>query len=93
MRQGMILPTKLVIEQVERKETVRPSGIIAPVQIQKNDTLSGKVVLTGSMCDTIKEEMIVLYPRLSATKFNLDDDPKDYFLLSESSVLFAYWGE
>lgn len=94
MKQGLVLPTKVILEQLERKEAIRPSGIIAPVQVTKNDTLSGKVILTGSACETIKEGMIVLYPRLSATKFNIDDDPeRDYYLLPESSVLFAFWGE
>jgi co-chaperonin GroES (HSP10) len=90
MRRGLVLPTKLILQQLDKVETVRPSGIIAPVQVTKNDTLSGKVILTGSACETIKEGMIVLYPRLSATKFNVDDDSTDYFLLPESSVLFAY---
>lgn len=91
MRQGMILPTKLVLEQIEKKELIKGS-IIIPTTAQKNETLSGKVVLTGSACETIEKGMTVLYPRLSATKFNVEDEPeKDYYLLPESSVLFAYF--
>lgn len=93
MRQGLILPNKLVLEQIEKKEVVKGS-IIIPTTAQKNETLSGRVVLVGAKCETIKEGMTVLYPRLSATKFNLDSEPdRDYFLLPESSVLFAFYGE
>ena len=93
MKQGMILPNRIVVTEIPRKEKVLAGGIIAPMQVQKNETLSGKVVLTGSACDTIEEGMTVLYPRLAATKFNVEDDLTDYFLLPESNVLFAFWGE
>lgn len=93
MRKGIILPNRLVVVPEEKKETVKGS-IIVPNQVIKNETLSGRVLLAGAACDTIEEDMIVMYPKLAATKFNFDDEPdKDYFLLPESSVVFAYWPE
>jgi len=88
MKKGAIHPTKLLIKEIEKKEQVLKSGIIAPRQVLKNDTLSGVVVLTGEKCEFVKEGMVVLYPRMSAIKFDLEN--QELGLLSEGAVLFAY---
>jgi co-chaperonin GroES (HSP10) len=89
MREGLVLPSKLIIKELERVEEVRTSGIIVPGQLKKNETLAGKVVLKGSACmPELELGMVVLYPRLSATKFEIEGDT--VALLDERSVLFAY---
>lgn len=91
MRKGSIHPTKLVIKEIEKKEEVLKSGIIAPKQVTRNETMAGTVVLTGEKCEFVKEGMVVLYPRLSAIKFEIED--QELGLLNEGAVLFAYYPE
>jgi co-chaperonin GroES (HSP10) len=94
MTNELILPNKLLLQEIPEKEVVKGS-LILPNQIRKNnDTRKGKIIMRGkNVCEDLKEGMTVLYPRMSITKFELENEQgelKEVGLLGEASVLYAY---
>jgi len=88
MKKGLILPNKILIKENKLEEKKTSTGLILP-ETRKNPQVSAKVILTGSLVDTIEEGMTVLYTPLSATRFLIDEE--EVAILPETSVLFAYW--
>lgn len=98
IREGLILANKLMLEEIPEVEKKTASGIILPNQVKRTETRKGKILLLGSaVAESIKVEtgMTVLYPRMSITKFAIEegDKEKEVGLLKDSDVLFAYWDE
>jgi len=91
MREGSILPTKIIVRETKLEEKKSASGIILP-SVGKNPQTSGVVLLVGSGTENlpmyVKSGMTVLYTPLSGQRFTLDDE--ELVLLDQSSVLFMY---
>jgi co-chaperonin GroES (HSP10) len=89
MKQGYVLPTKVIVREIEEKEEIK-NGIILPNQVKKNATKKGLIRIVGSRCDTAQEGMIALYTPLSATRFTDPDSDEELALVAESSIIFFY---
>lgn len=88
MRQGLVLPTKVVIKETKTEgQKTTAGGIIVP-ETKRKITDSGEIILVGSKCETAKVGLIALYPPLSAVRFEIDDE--EYSLVAESSIIFMY---
>ena len=83
---------KVVIQQVESKETTA-GGIILPSKAQeKSQTAKIVAVGNGGMVDgkevsmVVKPGQIVLYSKYAGTEFKTDDG-KDYIIVRQSDIL------
>ena len=91
MTQGNLLPTKILVKRIEKKEKVTNSGILIPALAGKDPNIAGDIVLTGAgteavpMC--VKEGDRVLFNPHSFQTVRIDD--VDYLLLDIRDVL--YW--
>jgi co-chaperonin GroES (HSP10) len=91
MTQGNLLPTKILVKKIEKKEKVTTSGIFIPSTVGKDPNISGDVILTGTGTETVqmcvKEGDRVLFNPHSFQTVRIDE--VDYLLLDVRDVL--YW--
>ena len=91
---GNILPTKLLVKPIERKERKTNSGLIIPDNIIKDVNISSTVVLigTGVPADVkIKEGDVVLFNPHSKQRLVLDET--EYGIVDYRELLFIYTPE
>jgi len=91
IKQGYVLPNKIVIKEVAETEKKTESGIIVPV-LGKNPQTKAKVVLVGTgtpeMPMNIPVGSIILFTPMAAQKFTFEDE--EFLLLDQNNVLFWY---
>jgi len=91
MREGSVLPSKIIVKEIVAEEKVTDAGIVI-IAPRKNPQTAGIVVLTGSgtaqVPMVVKVGQTVLYTPLSGQRFELDGEP--LVLLDQSSILFFY---
>ena len=92
MTSGNLLPTKILVSEVIKKDKETKSGIIISATLQKEPNISGDVVLVGS--GTPQNEMLVsvgdriLFNQHAFQRLNIDEKP--YMLVDIRDVLFMY---
>lgn len=98
LQKGYILPGKVVVREVKKKEKVSSGGIIIPDVQKRQPQSEGIVVLVGD--GTPKEKMeveigqTVIFPPMSGQKFYVDEvGEEEYLLIPQSSIIWRYWGE
>lgn len=74
----------LVVEPVERGDTVTPGGVVVPEQAQEQPS-EGTVVAVGPLVGDVEVGEVVFYAKYAGTPFELNG--RDVVLLKDADVI------